>query len=147
MISCAKCDDEDTPRDLSELEEVTTVREDRRMKGTSKEKKASEIVPAKQASISKFKSRGKGILDEGTNQLSDSHLCEDPGGLAHLRNWKQLIWLKHSSVSLEKQVSGSWRTLKHSLKTEINVWKAVERFDGGHICFRKIVLVAVERMN
>lgn len=38
------------------------------MRETTKEKKVSETVPEKQASISKLKSRGKSSLDRGTAQ-------------------------------------------------------------------------------
>lgn len=67
MTPCVKCDDEDTPRDLREQEKMATIRQDRGTEETSKKKKESETVSAKQASISNLKSRGKSIPDRRTS--------------------------------------------------------------------------------
>lgn len=37
--------------------------------------------------------------------------------------------------------------MSHWLRIEDDVLKVVERVDIGHACFRKMVLVAAERMN
>lgn len=37
--------------------------------------------------------------------------------------------------------------MSHWLRTEDEALQVVERVDVGHICLRKMVLVAVERMN
>ena len=35
----------------------------------------------------------------------------------------------------------------HGLRTEADVWKAVEGWEAGHVCGRKMALVAIERMD